>query len=177
MIQGLLSVFRAKGYDGASLSDLAEATGLKKASLYHRFPEGKKAMTAAVLAFLGSMIEQDIYQVLTNKKQAPEKRLALALDNISSMYQGGKVSCIFRALSMDTGIKLFSKEIRGGITRWLEAFTILGVSLDMDQILAEKKAEQTFIDIQGSLVLSKAMDTTEPFEQILTQISQRYSTV
>ena len=41
VFQGLSDVFRRKGYDGASYSDLMKATGLVKASLYHRFPGGK----------------------------------------------------------------------------------------------------------------------------------------
>jgi len=46
----LLAVFRENGYAGAYLSTLSAATGLQRASLYHRFPEGKPAMAAAVLA-------------------------------------------------------------------------------------------------------------------------------
>ena len=49
VIQSLLEVFRKVGYDGASLQQLANATGLKKSSLYHRFPEGKKQMAEEVL--------------------------------------------------------------------------------------------------------------------------------
>jgi len=44
ILKGLAEVFRSKGYEGASLKDLSEATGLKKASLYHRFPNGKSEM-------------------------------------------------------------------------------------------------------------------------------------
>jgi len=46
LVKGLLNVFRSKGYDGASLNDLAVASGLQKASLYHRFPNGKKEIAA-----------------------------------------------------------------------------------------------------------------------------------
>ena len=52
VVQKLFQVFRLKGFDGASLSDLAEATGLKKASLYHRYPGGKQEMAAAVMDFV-----------------------------------------------------------------------------------------------------------------------------
>jgi len=44
VFEGLSDVFRRKGYDGASYSDLMKATGLVKASLYHRFPGGKADM-------------------------------------------------------------------------------------------------------------------------------------
>ncbi|MEP1982729.1 MAG: helix-turn-helix domain-containing protein, partial [Maribacter dokdonensis] len=49
ILTGLTKVFRSRGYEGASLKELSEATGLKKASLYHRFPNGKQEMADAVL--------------------------------------------------------------------------------------------------------------------------------
>ncbi len=49
LFQELSDVFRRKGYDGASYSDLMKATGLVKASLYHRFPGGKADMVNAIL--------------------------------------------------------------------------------------------------------------------------------
>src|SRR5213595_2938683 len=42
LFQGLSDVFRRKGYDGTSYSDVMKATGLVKASRYHRFPGGKQ---------------------------------------------------------------------------------------------------------------------------------------
>ena len=50
LIARLTGVFRADGYDGASLTALAGAAGLKKASLYHRFPGGKAQMAQEALA-------------------------------------------------------------------------------------------------------------------------------
>jgi TetR/AcrR family transcriptional repressor of nem operon len=41
-------VFRAQGYAGASMQDVAERVGLKKASLYSRFPD-KEALVGEVL--------------------------------------------------------------------------------------------------------------------------------
>src|SRR3954469_5700644 len=41
-------LFRQRGYDGASMQDLATQVGLKKASLYTRFPT-KEALVAPVL--------------------------------------------------------------------------------------------------------------------------------
>src|ERR1700674_3382424 len=50
LYEDLAGVFRRKGYDGASYSDIMEATGLVKASLYHRFPDGKEQMVNAILS-------------------------------------------------------------------------------------------------------------------------------
>ena len=49
VVDRLLTAFRRKGYDGASLADLSAATGLGRSSLYHYFPGGKEEMARAVL--------------------------------------------------------------------------------------------------------------------------------
>lgn len=175
ILNGLMSVFRAKGYDGASLNELAEATGLKKASLYHRFPGGKKEMTAAVLDFMESWINTKVYKVLSDDKIVPTQRLHEALVNIKAVYNNGKEVCLYRSLSMDTGMALFGEKIEKGINQWLKSFSIIGMALNLDEAAAMQMAKQTFIEVQGSLVLSKAMDSTEPFLHAMKQIETRYT--
>src|SRR5687767_7960924 len=53
LLERLTGVFRRHGYDGASLSVIAAATGLQRSSLYHRFPGGKEQMAAEVARALG----------------------------------------------------------------------------------------------------------------------------
>lgn len=175
IVNGLMSVFRAKGYDGASLNELADATGLKKASLYHRFPGGKKEMTEAVLDFMESWIQDKVYAVLTGNKLPLTQRLDEALKNIKLVYNNGREVCLYRSLSMDTGMALFGKKIEKGINQWLDSFVSLGIAIGLDEAIAVQFAKQTFVDIQGSLVLSKAMDSTEPFENAIKQIEARYT--
>jgi TetR/AcrR family transcriptional repressor of lmrAB and yxaGH operons len=43
-----LDLFRTYGFEGVSLKQLADATGLEKASLYYRFPGGKDAIAMAI---------------------------------------------------------------------------------------------------------------------------------
>lgn len=170
-----MSVFRSKGYDGASLNELAEATGLKKASLYHRFPGGKKEMTDAVLDFMGSWVNEKVYKVLSNSQMSPTQRLKEGLDNIREVYGHGTKVCLYRSLSMDTGMSLFGNKIEQGIGKWLESFSILGQAFGKDAKTAMKLAQQNFVEVQGSLVLSKAMGSTEPFAQAIQNIETRYS--
>lgn len=175
ILNGLMSVFRAKGYDGSSLNELADATGLKKASLYHRFPGGKKEMTEAVLDFMESWIHNKVYAVLTDEKIPTAQRLGEALMNIKLVYNNGREVCLYRSLSMDTGMALFGEKIEKGINQWLDSFVSLGRAVGLDESIAMQFAKQTFVDIQGSLVLSKALDTTEPFENAIDQIRTRYT--
>ena len=65
LMDRLTEVFRLHGYEGASLSLIAEATGLKRASLYHRFPGGKEAMAEAVLQRADEIFVSHILAPLT----------------------------------------------------------------------------------------------------------------
>lgn len=174
MLVGFLSVFRSKGYDGASVNELAKAAGLKKASLYHRFPGGKKEMIGAVLEHIEDWTFQNIYNILTDKDIKPEERLSKALTNIKGLYDDGKSVCIYRALSMDSGMVLFGDTIKRGVAQWVDSFKEIGMAFKLKEVEAEDKAQQTFIDIQGSLVLSKTTGSISPFTKTLKKIELRY---
>lgn len=174
MLDGLMSVLRSKGYDGASLNELAGAAGLKKASLYHRFPGGKQEMAEAVLDYLGAWVGRNIYQVLVDAAISTEQRLEEAISGIREIYGDGMEVCMYRSLSLDAGIALFGEQIREGIGQWTEGFKRFGIEKGMSKEEAEANADHTFIDIQGSLVLSKATGNKEHFTSALERIRKRY---
>ncbi len=64
LLRALGEVFRAHGYEGASLTLITEATGLGKGSLYHLFPGGKEQMAAEVLAEIDTWFEVNIFAPL-----------------------------------------------------------------------------------------------------------------
>ena len=174
ILTGLTKVFRSKGYEGASLKDLSDATGLKKASLYHRFPNGKQEMADAVLNHLNSWVTDNVYQALLDTNLTPETRLKKGLAEIGTLYDGGNETCIFRALSMQAGIELFEEQIKNGMQDWIAAFVNIGKALNFSTPEAEAKAIQVLIEIQGSLVVSKGMGDIKIFETALLHIENKY---
>lgn len=175
LLAALSKVFRAKGYEGASLKDLAEETGLQKASLYHRFPKGKKEMADSVLEHTDQWVQQNIFAELTNESLKPKIRLTKALTKIRTLYEGGKETCVFRAFSMESGLSLFEQSIKHGMNEWINAFIVLGLAKELSQEKAEEYALQTLIDIQGSLIVAKGMGDLQVFENTLKKIENRYS--
>ena len=55
LLTALVGLFGDRGFDSASLADIALATGLQKSSLYHRFPGGKQQMATEVANRIGSI--------------------------------------------------------------------------------------------------------------------------
>lgn len=174
ILAGLKKVFRNKGYEGASLAELAEATGLKKASLYHRFPNGKEEMAAAVLEQAVKWGKDHLLHTLSDETIAPKTRLKKGLTLIKDVYQSGKENCIFRAISMKVGLELFEQPIKNGMQQWVTAFKNIGVALKFSPRQAEKMAMETLIEIHGSLVVARCFNDTSIFEKTIKKIENKY---
>ena len=176
LMNNLLEIIRNKGYAGSSLNDLAKATGLKKASLYHRFPGGKEEITLAVLNFASGLVDKEIISLLKNRELDAVKRLKLALKNISKYYDNGKKSCLSHTLSTETGWPVLTEIINESTNKWIGAFTLVGLDLGFHFNEAEDMALDTQIRIQGSLLLSKNKDSLDAFEKTIRRIEKMYLT-
>jgi len=169
LLNSLMSIFRKVGYDGASLSQLSDASGLKKASLYHRFPGGKEEMADEVLKNVNLWIQDNLVAVLISDAP-PEERLNKAIDNIDQLYNGGKDACILRALSQGSGLALFQKKIKKNFDDWIGGFQYLAKDFGVSTSDSVKLAEDVIIKIQGSLILSVTLNKPDIFKRMLSEI-------
>ena len=172
LVNKLTGVFRDVGYNGASLSALSEATGLKKASLYHRFPGGKEQMAVEVLASAEMWLSEHILSVLKNGA-SPEERILGMIGKLDEFYSGGRQACLLNMLSsahIHQGP--FRKLIKGVFLAWIEALQTVLIEAGFDEETAGKRAERALALIQGSLVLSRGMGTTKPFQEVLTRLPE-----
>src|SRR5437667_12650098 len=88
LFQGLSDVFRRKGYDGASYSDLMKATGLVKASLYHRFPGGKAEMVDAILSTVDRHFAEYVLKPASEEGRPRDRARKIVL-TLSESYDTG----------------------------------------------------------------------------------------
>jgi len=163
----MTEVFRSVGYEGATLSLLSEATGLQRASLYHRFPKGKQGMAEAVLLRVGDAFVRQILAPLTGPgtPQARLEKMARALD---VFYARGQASCLLDTLSLGGDRAVFQSQIKALFSGWIESFAGLVVeATGCSKGKARKRAEDAVAGIQGALVLARATGNTQPFRRIL----------
>ncbi len=175
LLDRLFSVIRAKGYDGASISELAALTGLKKASLYHRFPGGKKDIIKAVLEDVEAWSQKHIVGILESPTLDADQKLETVLSNIDKLYQQGEKTCIYRSLSLDNAMEEFHQEVHGGIKLWIDAFTNYGESIGLTRHVAEKKATEAIALMQGSLMVSKIMNNKNIWRETLHRMKELYN--
>ena len=75
----IMDVFWAKGFEGATLNDLVNATGLKKGSLYAAFGD-KRAMYLKALALYDRTAIEEVVRLLAGSG-TPEKRIGQFLQS------------------------------------------------------------------------------------------------
>lgn len=174
LIDRLMSVLQAKGYEGSTLNDLAKATGLQKASLYHRFPDGKREIALAVLSFVNSWVEKNIYGILTNSSLTKEKRLQSVIKNIQNLYDNGQKGCLLGVLTIESSVSLFNTEINKTMQLWKDGFTAIGMEYGFTKKKAAEKALTTLFFVQGSLIVSRGTESANPFQFALKSIENMY---
>jgi AcrR family transcriptional regulator len=170
LIARLSRVFRDVGYEGATLSMLEVATGLKKASLYHRFPNGKEQMANEVLDNAQRWMETHILTPLQGSA-APRARIDAMITSLDQFYSGGNQACLLNMLSSSRiHGGPFTKSIRNMFEAWIDALSTVARDAGVDPKMAQLRAERVIMLLQGSLVLSRGIGSTDPFRKFLKSI-------
>jgi TetR/AcrR family transcriptional repressor of lmrAB and yxaGH operons len=154
----LFETFSRFGYDGTSVELLAKASGLKKASLYHRFPGGKKEMASHVLRNMADWITENVSSVLNNNALSTDVRLKKALTALNKLYSGENSNCILRMLSVGSDSEAFRPQIAACFNMLIDGFTNIAIENGLPKGKARAKAKEAVIELQGSLVLSRALN-------------------
>jgi TetR/AcrR family transcriptional regulator, lmrAB and yxaGH operons repressor len=165
----LIQVFREYGFEGASLTRLSQATGLERASLYHRFPGGKEEMARAVQDHVAEVFHNNILAPL-NEAGPLRQKVSEVGKRIRAFYEEGKQSCLLDTLSLAGG----GKELQAGLAEtyrsWIGAFAEAARQAGYSPAQARKRAEDAVIQIHGSLVMARVTGEKSAFRRVIDQL-------
>lgn len=169
IVDRLFTVFRDRGFEGASLADLSRATGLGRSSLYHYFPEGKDQMAAAVLTRAEVVIDSQIFQAA----QTPESlsiRVRKIVSALEQMYSGGRNLCVLGQLATASLGPSARKSLRNSLEQWTLAIAKLARDGGMRDARARDFAEDWVARLQGALIVQAANGSTGSFKRTLKSL-------
>ncbi len=172
LIARLARVFSDTGFEGATLSQLSAATGLQRASLYHRFPGGKTQMAEEVLQAAADWMGEHVIGPLRSDLP-PADRIAAITGPLETFYDGGRKACLLNMLSsprIETGP--FSAQIAAMLAELIAALTETARAAGADPATARLRAERAVMLLQGSLVLARGTGSTEPFRRFLATLAE-----
>lgn len=172
LLARLAEVFRDVGYNAASLSVLSKATGLQKASLYHRFPSGKQQMAEEVLGAALARFSEMVLAPLAGDG-TPAARLARAATSLEKYYACGKKSCLLNLFAWpNIDHAPFAPVIKSAFESLIDAFAALSREAGIPARQARRRATRAAMLLQGSLVLSRGLGKSEPFKSFLARLPE-----
>lgn len=167
VVLALFDLFRRAGYEGVSVGQISEATGLKRSSLYHYFPGGKADMAAAVVAFARDWMAEHLLRPLGEDGPLPA-RIDAMLAGARELYQDGAAPCLVASLLLNSGGDIVRTDPGALLRDWVGALETALRDSGRDQ--PAQRALDALISIEGALILARATGRLEVFEATLGRV-------
>jgi AcrR family transcriptional regulator len=171
VVARIQNVFRDNGFEGASLTEISNVTGLGKGSLYHYFPGGKDDMAVAVLERVATWMGANVLEPL-RRTGTPQARLRAMLRALDELYDGGRNACLFGSLVVGESRTRFQKELANAFAGWIDALRKLAIEAGVKPSEARRRAEDVVVRIEGALIVSAALGDGAPFKRALRAIER-----
>ena len=172
ILASLAEVFRAHGYEGATLALISDATGLGKGSLYNFFPGGKEQMADEVLASIDRWFADNIYAPLRTAAD-PVKGIADMYAAADDYFRSGQRVCLVGVVALGASRDLFGEKVKVYFAGWVDALAAALRRYGDDKSAARRKAEHAVLEIQGALVLARAFNDAKVFSRSLKESERR----
>jgi AcrR family transcriptional regulator len=165
IVEQAAGLFNRKGFAGASLSDIMDATGLQKGGIYRHF-ESKEALAVEAFEFAVGRMGERFAEALAGKESAIERLRAIAgvfTELPTEPPVPGGCPVMNAAIENDDGNPLLRERVRGAmdglrglVRRTAERGIARGeLRADLD---AEALATVMTATLEGAVMLSKLYD-------------------
>ena len=136
IIEKTAPIFNKKGYTGTYLSDLTNATGLTKGSIYGNFKNKNEVAVEAFKYNYKFQTKQILHKI--NKETNTAKKLVTLLEHYKTafkpIFDNGGCAILNTAIDSDDGNELLNKEVIKTIHNW--HYTIASI---LEELVEEKK--------------------------------------
>jgi AcrR family transcriptional regulator len=171
VVARIQDVFRDRGFDGASLAEISNATGLGKSSLYHYFPGGKDEMAVAVLERIDAWMNAHALAAL-RRTGTPRARLRAMLHVLDEFYVGGRNACVLGNLVVGGSREKFQDFLASAFTGWIAALQDLAIESGVSLRESQQRAEDAVVRIEGALIVAGGLGDPAPFKRALRNIER-----
>ncbi|MFD9701849.1 TetR/AcrR family transcriptional regulator [Lentzea sp. NPDC059081] len=163
LLDVLIAVFRERGFDGTAIGDLSAASGLQRASLYHRYPNGKEEMAEAVLAQVG----RRFLWILEPMKEDEDiaRGMAETARRLQDFYGAGALSCVLDTMTLAGTPEKIRDQARALATTWIDLMADASRRAGRAPADALRAAKDAFLRIEGALVLGRVTGDTNAFAE------------
>lgn len=172
LLEQLVPVFRERGYEGATLVQLATATGLGKASLYHHFPGGKAEMAAVLLRKSVADLQKRAFARLTSSKRLPVERLEAFIEGFSDYVNQGANHCLVAVFAQSPASREQGELIKNQFADWLNTLISVFEELGEKPKRARRCADQLLDELYGGLLTAKLLGDPHHFQRCVKRLKK-----
>jgi TetR/AcrR family transcriptional repressor of lmrAB and yxaGH operons len=172
LIEQLKDVFIEHGFHGTTLAELARATSLSKASLYHHFPGGKQEMAATMIRTTIEDFQRLAWRHLQSKKK-PTERLLAFIDGFAIYCKDGHRPCLLAILGQHgmpshTNTNL-DQLIHAQFADWQTQLSLVYAELGCKPKKSGRLANQLLAELYGALLIAKMHNEPRLFSRHMKQ--------
>ncbi|MFU8817419.1 MAG: TetR/AcrR family transcriptional regulator [Pseudomonadales bacterium] len=171
LLDRLGQVFRDRGYEGATLTQLAAATGLGKASLYHHFPGGKAEMAEVLLRDAVAELQRRAFAKLDGDGP-PNERLQRFVDGFGDYLQHSGGQCLLAALTLGSASQGHAARIAAQFDDWTGALARVFEASGQKRKRAARSAADLLGRLYGAQLLSKLAGDPKHLRQTLKRLAR-----
>lgn len=175
LVDQLVTVFRARGYEGATLAQLANVTQLGKASLYHHFPGGKAEMASVLLRHAVAELQQKAFKHLTTKRD-PLERIRSFIAGFDEYTEQGNTHCLLAVLAQGSAVQVHGDHIAQQFRDWQATLEETFAATGMKRKRARRAASQLLAELYGALLLARLTNDTAEFQRTVKRLTKAYAT-
>ncbi|XZG69668.1 TetR/AcrR family transcriptional regulator [Chitinibacteraceae bacterium HSL-7] len=166
----LRGVFHRYGYDGTTLSRIAEATGLGKGSLYHHFPGGKTDMAIAVLQAEGVWFHTALDAL--NQPGDPAGRIRAFAGYLKLEAHEREEASTLDIYTMGEACTLFRAEMGLAVQEWIAALAHVMTDAGLPADLAQSRAANAVALMEGTRLMCRCLDDWGHYDALLASLPQ-----
>lgn len=164
LIDRAIGLVRVQGYAGFSYADLAEAIGIRKASIHYYFPSKENLGEAIVEAYSAQFFDR--LEAIAAKSGGTRERIA-AYAGIYRDALKANQACLCGMLASEVAI--LPAPVQRGVTRffernlqWLEA--VLSGNAGKASAASRGQARIIISSLQGALFIARSLGNKQMFE-------------
>jgi AcrR family transcriptional regulator len=163
LIDQATALFRMKGYAASSISEIVQACGITKGSLYHHFAS-KEALGLATLEQLEAYFDEHIFsKIQLDQPAAGLAAFNLAVEEFFWQHPNG---CLLASLSLETGTAYepFQTAILHFFSKWQNCYyQAFMVSYPATQ--AKTLSIDALAIVQGCILMYRVNGNIEPLQR------------
>jgi AcrR family transcriptional regulator len=173
MIQSAALLFRSRGIQGTSFSDVLAHSRAPRGSIYHHFPGGKAELAEEATRYAGDFIAAGLVAALADDDPVAAIR-AFTASWLDVLRRGDfSAGCPVVAAGVEGDRAPGARDAAGAaFGRWedlmAEAVAHRGLAPDR----ARSVATLVIAAIEGAIVIARAQRSTEPLERVAAEVEQ-----